>query len=71
LGLDYGVRVKELGPGKMRSAGIAPDFIITHVDQDQVKDKDDLLEKLKQKQGGVLIEGVYPNGKRAYYGFGI
>ena len=29
------------------------------------------LEALKAKQGGVLIEGVYPNGARAYYGFGI
>jgi hypothetical protein len=26
---------------------------------------------LENKKGGVLIEGVYPNGMRAYYGFGL
>jgi len=29
------------------------------------------LKLLKEKQGGILIEGVYPNGMKAYYGFGI
>jgi len=26
---------------------------------------------LQDKAGGVLIEGVYPNGVKAYYGFGL
>jgi hypothetical protein len=26
---------------------------------------------LENKTGGVLIEGMYPNGMRAYYGFGL
>lgn len=71
LGIRNGVRVKELGSGKLKSAGIMQDFIITKVDQDEIKGKDHLFEVLKDKSGGVLIEGVYPNGKRAYYGFGI
>jgi hypothetical protein len=32
---------------------------------------DDIEEILSHKSGGVLIEGVYPNGVRAYYGFGL
>jgi S1-C subfamily serine protease len=71
LKIDAGVQVKELGPGKLRNAGIAPSFIITKVDQTPVKNKEQLFELLNEKSGGILLEGVYPNGKRAYYGFGL
>ena len=30
----------------------------------------DQVEQALSKSGGVLIEGVYPNGMKAYYGFG-
>jgi hypothetical protein len=26
---------------------------------------------MQNKNGGILIEGVYTNGMRAYYGFGL
>ncbi|MEX2597385.1 MAG: hypothetical protein WEC59_10695, partial [Salibacteraceae bacterium] len=71
LNIKGGVQIKELGPGKLRNAGIAPEFIITKVDQEWIKNKEQLMEVLESKSGGVLIEGIYPNGKRAYYGFGI
>ena len=71
LKIDYGVRVNELGKGKLRSAGILEGFIITRVDEEVIKNKDHLFEVLENKDGGVLIEGIYPNGKRAYYGFGL
>jgi hypothetical protein len=29
------------------------------------------MDLLEEKEGGVLIEGVYPNGTKAYYGFGL
>ena len=32
---------------------------------------DDIKSTLENKKGGVLIEGIYPNGMRAYYGFGM
>jgi hypothetical protein len=32
---------------------------------------DDLERILAAKRGGVLIEGIYPNGVRAYYGLGL
>ena len=46
-------------------------FIITRVDEEVIKNQDHLFEVLENKDGGVLIEGIYPNGKRAYYGFGL
>ncbi len=71
LDISSGVQIKELGSGKLRSAGMAQGFIITKVDQTVIKDKNHLIEVLESKKGGVLIEGIYPNGKRAYYGFGL
>jgi serine protease Do len=71
LGIQNGVIVKELGPGKLRSAGIGPNFVITKVDQVEVKNKKHFFELLEKKTGGILIEGLYPNGKHAYYGFGL
>jgi serine protease Do len=66
-----GVIVRELGPGKLKSAGILNDFMIISIDQEAVKSKEHLYDLLKTKSGGVLIEGVYPNGKKAFYGFGL
>ncbi|TAH43717.1 MAG: Do family serine endopeptidase [Bacteroidetes bacterium] len=71
LGLEGGVKISKLGNGKLRSAGIKEGFIITSIDKKQIWNKEDLENALKTKQGGVLIEGIYPNGVRAYYGFGI
>ena len=71
LGIRGGVKVSKLLSGKLRSAGIQEGFIITSIDKKPIAGTDDLESALKTKQGGVLIEGVYPNGMKAYYGFGI
>ena len=71
LGIRGGVKVSKLLSGKLRSAGIQEGFIITSIDKKPITGTDDLESALKTKQGGVLIEGVYPNGMKAYYGFGI
>ena len=72
LDLVGGAQVQSLFPGKFKSAGIREDFIITKVDKNQIKDPDNLLEILAQKKDeGVLIQGVYPNGREAYYGVGM
>lgn len=71
LGIDGGVKIAKLNNGKLRSSGIKEGFIITSIDKKPIKNQNDLENALKTKQGGVLIEGIYPNGIRAYYGFGI
>ena len=71
LGLEGGVRISKLMNGKLRSAGIKEGFIITSIDKKQIRTTNDISQALKTKQGGILIEGVYPNGTKAYYGFGI
>lgn len=71
LGIDGGVKIKELNSGKLRNAGLKEGFIITSIDNKKVGSVDDVTAYLQNKKGGVLIEGVYPNGMRAYYGFGM
>ncbi len=71
LKLDSGVKVVTLDTGKMRSSGIREGFIITKVDDQPVRTPEDMERALTSKRGGVLIEGVYPNGTRAYYGLGV
>jgi serine protease Do len=65
------VRVKELNSGKLKSAGLREGFIITSIDNKAVKSPQEVLEYLESREGGVLIEGIYPNGMKAFYGFGM
>jgi Do/DeqQ family serine protease len=71
LGINGGVKVARLGPGKLRSAGIKEGFIITKIDGIEVSSAEEISQILQNKRGGILVEGVYQNGVRAYYAFGI
>ena len=71
LGINNGLKVKKLDNGKLRRAGIKAGFIITGIDHQPVNNIDDLKRLLSGKKDGILIEGVYPNGLRYFYGFGL
>ncbi|MEQ8470598.1 MAG: Do family serine endopeptidase [Marinoscillum sp.] len=71
LRLENGVQVKELNNGKWKEAGIEQGFIITKIDKRPIRNMDDLNASLNSARGeGILIEGIYPNGEKAYYGVG-
>jgi len=69
--INNGFKIARLDNGKLKSAGIKAGFILLSVDRQPVKTAQDLQEALTRRDGGVLIEGVYPNGLRAYYGIGL
>ena len=71
LGLDGGIKITSLEAGKLLSAGIKAGFIITSIDKKKVESLDDVKLALENKEGGVLIEGIYTNGMKAYYAFGL
>lgn len=71
LGIEYGVQVTEIGEGLLRNAGIREGYVITEIDNKPIRNVDELNKILSGKSGGVLLEGIYPNKVRAYYGFGI
>lgn len=70
LRIRYGVKITELGNGKMKDAGIKKGFVVTQVNKNPVTDVDDLKRIIKNSRGGILVEGIYPNGEVAYYVFG-
>jgi serine protease Do len=63
LMLEGGVRIKDLGEGKWKKAGLRENFIISYVDN-----VEDLNRILEYKKGGMLVEGVYPGGQKGTYG---
>ncbi|MGB1032722.1 MAG: NUDIX domain-containing protein, partial [Flavobacteriales bacterium] len=71
LGIHGGVQVNQMTSGPLLGSGMSPSFIITKVDGQKVYDPEGLNKLLSKKNGGVLLEGIYPNGKRAYYGLGL
>lgn len=72
LNIRQGVRVTNIARnGIFRNAGIRDGFIITQVDRQAVGSPEELNRVLAGKSGGILVEGVYPDGQRAYYGMGI
>ncbi len=71
LGIDHGLQVTELGDGLLRNAGVREGYVITEIDKKPIRSLDDMNKILSGKSGGILLEGVYPNKVRAYYGFGI
>jgi len=71
LKINNGVQIDELKDGILSNAGIKKGFIITRVDKKPIQNVEDLMSYLQNKDGGILIEGIYPNGMRAYYGFGL
>jgi Do/DeqQ family serine protease len=71
LRIKGGVQVISVGDGKFKSAGIKEGFIITSVNRRATFDLQELRLIFNNLDGGVYIEGVYPNGISAYYAFGI
>ncbi|HZL09920.1 MAG TPA: Do family serine endopeptidase [Prolixibacteraceae bacterium] len=71
LGIRYGLKIAELGNGKFKDSGIKKGFIITQVNKTAVSEVEELKRIIKNSRGGILVEGIYPNGEIAYYVFGI
>lgn len=71
LKLSNGVIVKNITPGKLSKAGIKNGYIITRIDKQRITSPQEVVEILENSKNGVLIEGIYPNGVTAYYGFGM
>lgn len=73
LRLKGGVQIVELENGRLKSQGIRKGLIILRINQQPVRNVEDLAEVLSnaQQRQIVLIEGIYPNGLQALYSIGI
>ncbi len=71
LNVDRGIKVKKLGSGKLKEAGVPQGFVITDVNKKPVYEVNDFKRVIANARGGILVEGVYPNGELAYFVFGV
>lgn len=70
LRINHGIKIVSLNQGKLKDAGLKTGFIITHVNKQGVDGVNDFIGVVRRANGGILIEGIYPNGERAYFVFG-
>lgn len=72
LKISNGVRLKKLGENSiLKKRGVPQGFVITHIDKTPVASSAEVKTALEGKKGGVLVEGINPDGSKGYYGFGI
>lgn len=67
LGISNGVKVVQLSTGKFRNAGIREGFIIIQINNSTVNTSADIEKVISNSQGGMYVEGIYPDGLVAYY----
>ncbi|MGY3089219.1 serine protease Do [Hymenobacter sp. UYAg731] len=72
LGLEGGAKISGIKGSNFRETGMADGFIITRIDKNQVTKPADVKTYLEQarENSGALVEGVYPDGRKAYYPIG-
>ncbi|WP_240731615.1 MULTISPECIES: Do family serine endopeptidase [Hymenobacter] len=72
LGIEGGAKIKGIRDSNFRQTGIADGFIITRIDKNKVSKPQDVQRYLEiAKNGdGALVEGIYPDGRKAYYPIG-
>ncbi|MEP5612667.1 MAG: trypsin-like peptidase domain-containing protein [Cyclobacteriaceae bacterium] len=72
LRLEGGVQVADISSGKWRDADLKEGFIITKIEEQEIRGLEDLQFFLRNPgSDGVLIEGMYPNGDKKFYGLGL
>ncbi len=71
LGIRDGIQITSIKKGKLQEQGVKKGFIVTRVNRTRVSTVKDLHQMFTNLSGGVLIEGVYPNGVVAYYAIGL
>ncbi len=73
LNIDTGIKIEKVYPGKVKKHTQMQDgFIITHIDGEKVKDKENFFKTLKKKKGGVMLQGIYEDiPGEYYYAFGM
>ena len=75
LHIRGGLMVSEIQPGAWTKQGLKEGFILLRVDGTPIRNEKDLLlaatRAMEEGQDGLLIEGMYRNGQRAYAGVAV
>ena len=71
LNISYGVKVKTITTGKLKSIGLVVGSIITKVNNEQIDNVEQLTAKLNGSNRGILLEIMTESGVKDYRGFGL
>ncbi len=71
LEINSGIKITKLDNGKLKTSGMKEGFIITHVNKKPIYELKDFKRETGNARGGILVEGIYPNGEQAYFVFGV
>ena len=71
LNISYGVKIKTLTAGKLKSVGFEEGMYITKIDHDPIDNVQEATEKLSKKGKGVLLEYMTKSGRRDFIGIGL
>jgi S1-C subfamily serine protease len=71
LNIAYGVKVKSISAGKLKSVGINIGDVILKVNNEPIETIEELTGKLSGVNRGVLLEIMTESGKRDYKGLGL
>ena len=69
--IKKGVEIASVGPGKLREAGAVDGFVILYVNNHPVSTPQEVIDIVKKLDRAVFVEGITPDGRPAYFGFGI
>jgi serine protease Do len=72
LGIEGGAQISGIKGSNFKETGMADGFIITRIDKNAVRKPADVQAYLDQAKdnSGALVEGVYPDGRKAFYPIG-
>lgn len=71
LNISFGVKVKTLEPGKLKTNGLEEGDVVTKFNQTPIESVEQLTKLLNTFKGGVLLEVLTSSGKKEYLGFGL
>ncbi|MFN8292197.1 MAG: Do family serine endopeptidase [Chitinophagales bacterium] len=67
LGVESGIKITNIKPGKIQEfTGIRKGFVITQLDDKRIDSVNDFVNALKNRNGKVLVEGIYPGKPMSY-----
>jgi serine protease Do len=71
LNITNGVKVKSLSAGKLKSEGLRQGMIITRINNDPIQSVEQLTDKLRKSNKGVLLEVMTESGIKDYIAVGL
>jgi Do/DeqQ family serine protease len=71
LNISYGVKIKTIQAGKLKSIGLTEGMVISKINNEPIESVEQLTTKLNGVNRGILLEIITESGQKDYRGFGL